>query len=99
MSLPDKRISKLTLGTSRGLCEIFAPLYMYKMRYSFPLKRFVRDVFSCYQLGSGQLHPNKWTLMSVFKINCRMVGLEPTINFFRSCYQFIFDIDCGNDIC
>jgi hypothetical protein len=42
MPLPDKRISKLTLGTSRGLFEIFAPLYMYKMMYSFPLKKFVR---------------------------------------------------------
>ena len=98
MPLPDERISKLTKGTSWGFSEIIAPLCMYKMGYSFPLKGFVRDVFSFYHLSSGQLHPNRWMLVSAFEKFYRMVGLEPTMNVFRSCYHLVASSDGGIDV-
>ena len=65
----------MTLRTSRDLFKIDAPLYIYEMRYSFPLNEYVRDVFSYYQLNLGQLHPNEWTLMSIL-LTYSMVGLR-----------------------
>jgi hypothetical protein len=72
---------------------------MYTMRYYFSLCEFVRDVFSYYQLRLGQLHPNGWTCMPPFEDFCRMVGLEPIVNVFRSCYHLVFSTDDDNDMC
>ena len=68
------------------------------MRYSFPFQGFVRDLFSYYQHTLGQLHPNRQTIMSSFKKSCKMVGLEPLVNCFRSFYQLVAETDDGNDM-
>lgn len=95
---PDECIIQLTLGTSQCYFKITTLICMYVMRYSFSLQGFVRDMFNYYWLGPGQLHPNRWTIVSSLKIFCRMVGLKPMINFFRCCYQLVTDIDGNNDV-
>jgi len=69
---------------------------MYMIRYSFLLKSFIKEVFIYYQLGSSQLHPNRWIILSAFNKFYRLVRIEPTINVLRSFYHLVIGIDGGN---
>jgi len=71
---------------------------MYLMGHSFPLQGFARKVFNYCQLGLDQLHLNGWTILSSFEKFCKIIRLEPTVNIFKSCYQFIVGIDDDNDM-
>jgi len=58
----------------------------------------VREVSSYYQLGPGQLYPNGWIIFSFFENFCRIIGLEPMVNVFISCYQLVTNTDGSNDM-
>jgi len=93
-----ERISKQTLGSTRGYFKIIILICMYLMGQSFPLQGFARKVFNYCQLGLDQLHLNGWTILSSFENFCRIISLKPTVNNFRSCYQFIAGTDDDNDM-
>jgi hypothetical protein len=67
LSFKDEKISQPTLSTPQEFFENIAPKCMYRLGYTFSLQGFVREVFWYYRLGSGQLHPNKWIILSVFE--------------------------------
>lgn len=72
---------------------------MYVMRYFFPLKGFIGEMSRYYQLCPGQLHLNELSLCSYLISFFRLVGIEPIINVFRSCYHLVADTDYDNDMC
>jgi hypothetical protein len=37
-------------------------------------------------------------MLATFDKFPRLVGIEPTINIFRTCYHMVADINSGNDI-
>jgi hypothetical protein len=69
------------------------------MRYFFPLKGFIGEMFRYYQLCPSQLHLNELSLCSYLISFFRLVGIEPIINVFRSCYHLVADTDDDNDMC
>lgn len=54
-------------------------------------------MFSYYKLGLGQLHPNGWTILSLFEKFYRLFGLKPTVHILKNRYQLVVGIDDGND--
>jgi hypothetical protein len=57
---------------------------MYMLGYTFPLKGFVREVFSYYQLGLDQLYPNGWIILFSFDKFLKLIIIEPTISIYRT---------------
>jgi hypothetical protein len=82
LSFKDEKISQPTLSTPQEFFENIAPKCMYRLGYTFSLQGFVREVFWYYRLGPGQLHPNKWIILSVFDKFLRIVRIMPTVNIF-----------------
>lgn len=85
------RISQVTSKYNGGDIIITTPICL--SEYSFPLQGFVRDFLRYYNLSPAQIHPNRCTILFLFKKLLRILNEGSMVRVFKHCYTLISSIE------